>query len=47
MCLALKMHCRTVRWSLQGGEDEDVGASPQDLWAPSVLSRITDIACSL
>lgn len=30
-----------------GGEDEDEGSGPQDLWAPSVLSRITDIACSL
>ena len=47
MCLVLETRCRTVRCLLQGGEDEDVGASPQDLWAPSVLTRITDIACSL
>jgi hypothetical protein len=38
---------RMLSCLLQGGEDEDEGSSPQDLWAPSVLSRITDIACSL
>ena len=40
----LNMCCRL----LQGGEDEETeGASPQELWAPSVMDRISDIACSL
>ena len=47
ICRALKAAHQIVCGLLQGGEDEDEGSSPQDLWAPSVLSRITDIACSL